>query len=246
MKINNLHFYAISKLKIIASSFIIVVILTALSFIAYSKALSEKGNLSSSISASKQNLDQLNSGVINAENAVKIWNNGLNLKYNQRQGIQIENAKKRLELIKNTFNIMDLKVSLNTPQKVGSISNLKYQDVMYSKLVLDFSSYTDADTIRFLDAVSRQLPGILLIQELKLYAPNNIRTSLNQALSKGSITDLKDTVKVSVTASWFDFIDKVSQPNNEFRSALLDSSDAIRSDQNTTSIKSQDQNKAQQ
>lgn len=218
MKVSNLHIYALNKLKLITTIFAVTSVLVTFALVSYNKAFYEKDSLSSNISESKKNLDKLTSGVINAENAVKIWNNGLNLKYNQRQGIQIENAKKRLELIKSTFNISDLKVSLNTPQKIESISDLKYQDVMYSKLVLDFNAYTDADAIRFIDSVSRQLPGILLIQEFKLYAPSNIRTSINQALSKGSIKDLQDTVKVNVTISWFDFTDKVSLQKNSNRS----------------------------
>ena len=243
MKISNLHVYALTKLKVITTVFVVILILLSSSLVSYNKSFNEKDDLSNEITISKKNLDKLTSGVINAENAVKIWNNGLNLKYNQRQGIQIENAKKRLELIKSTFNITDLKVSLNTPQKVESISSLKYQDVMFSKLTLDFNAYTDADAIKFLDAVSRQLPGILLIQEIKLYAPNNIRTSLNQALSKGSIKDLQDTVKVSVTISWFDFIDKASQQSNSYRSIPGNLTNAMKSVQNVPTMQSQEQNK---
>lgn len=210
MKIENFHAYGIRKLKLITPLFLGAIVLLVISSNSYTKASIEKELLKNDINASKQNLDNLEFGVMNSEEATKIWNDGLNIKYSNRQGIQIENAKRRLDLIKSTFNIIDLKVSLNTPQKVESVTNLVFLDVMYSKIVLDFNAYTDADAIRFLDAVSRQLPGILLTQELKINAPDNIRTSLNQALSKGSLKDLTDTVKVNVTINWFDFIDKSS------------------------------------
>lgn len=210
MKIENFHAYGIRKLKLITPLFVGVIALLVISSNSYNKASIQKELLKNDINASKQKLDNLEFGVMNSEEATKIWNDGLNIKYSNRQGIQIENAKRRLDLIKSTFNIIDLKVSLNTPQKVESVTNLVFLDVMYSKIVLDFNAYTDADAIRFLDAVSRQLPGILLTQELKINAPDNIRTSLNQALSKGSLKDLTDTVKVNVTINWFDFIDKSS------------------------------------
>lgn len=230
MKINNLYFYALNKLKIIGIAFIASTFVAIASVASYQTTFQEKNSLSTTISTSKRSLENLNSGVINAENSAKIWNNGLNLKYNQRQGIQIENAKKRLEIIKGTFNITELKVSLNTPQKVEGISQLKFQDVMYSKLALDFNAYTDADAVKFIDAVTRQLPGILLIQDFKIYAPTNIRSSLNQALSKGSIKDLQDTVKVTITINWFDFIDKFSDQTS--RSVPTDVVNVMKSTQN--------------
>ena len=118
------------------------------------------------------------------------------------------------KIIKSTYNIQDLSITLENPVIFNNISDIKYENLMFSRLTLEYGSYTDIDSIKFMNALAFEIPGMIIYKEIYMDAPKAIIPAINIAFSRSGISEYKNFVKNKVVLLWIDLDDKKKSNSN--------------------------------
>lgn len=204
----NTKWFIIHKLRNRIIILIALIIIASISTMRNISTLQTKVILDSKHLSLANKLTELNKKVSSSEEAVKLWRNGLDVKYITRTGLRVELAKRRIEVIKKVYNIKNMNIILENPVNFSSIKDLEYENIVFSSLKIGFSSFSDIDSIKFLNALANQLPGMVIFKDISMQAPGNVIQNINSALGSGDITKYQNFVKTEVSLLWFDLEDK--------------------------------------
>jgi len=158
-------------------------------------------------------LNALNKKVSDVKEATKLWQR-LNEKNKKREGLKIDSIKKILDDLKKRYKLVqtDADIDLSTPVELADIYKTETTVVVASKVTLKFRTITDEYAFSYVDALMKELPGYVKIQNLLLTRTNTPLTDdLLQRISKGEIPEL---VEGSITFDWRDLKDVSNVKSN--------------------------------
>lgn len=199
--------YIVGKLKGHLAFFVVMLVLLVVSFYLKQSGDAQAIKFKAQADSLKAQLIMLTAKVSKYENDLKYWNSNLSNIYNERTGLKLDFAKKKIDDLKFTYNIRDVNVNLTTPQIRDNFKELEHIDMQYSTVTIAYQTYTDIDAVRFMNALSQQLPGIVRFSSLTMSAISSINEQILDTTDP-----LKPRIKSIVSAKmdlvWHDFADK--------------------------------------
>lgn len=156
----------------------------------------------------QKKVNDLKSYIEKSDSSIKIWNDEIKKRHSERPGLKVEEFKKTLDQLKDTYNIQNLIVNLLTPEQRSDIGALKFITIRSSNLNLSFSAYNDIDVYQFLLALENQVPGYLQVKSISILAIPEVSNDVARSIAA---TGGRDVVTVKVEMVWQDIQD-INQP----------------------------------
>lgn len=179
--------YAFRKLRFHAFIMLSLIVALILSVVVNTHTQDQEIVFSSTFKNISGKMTEVNNQRLRSEDALKLWNGGLSTRYQSRNGLNLDLAKKQIENIKLSNRIMNVTVSLSNPAMRQDIKDLQYTNIDYSNLSIGFSAYTDKDAWKFVYDISEVLPGVVTYVSYSMTAVSEINQDiLNTSNLKGA------------------------------------------------------------
>lgn len=198
--------YAIRKLRFHMTITVLMIALFIGSLILIGQGEIQANLFNSTFRQASSKAGELNRNRIRSEDDMKLWNNGLNVIYQSRSGLNLDLAKKKLENLKLSNRITNLSVGLSNPDLRQDIKDLKYTNIEYSILNVGFASYTDKDALKFIHQIGRELPGVMTYLSYDMEGEMEVNETL---LSTSRLKDaqIKPLIRGKLQLVWQNLVD---------------------------------------
>lgn len=198
--------YAIRKLRFHMAMTALMIILFIGSWVLINQGEVQATLFDSTFKQASSKAGELNRARIRSEDDMKLWNNGLNMIYQSRSGLNLDLAKKKLENLKLSNRITNLSVGLSNPDLRRDIKDLQYTNIEYSILNVGFAAYTDKDALRFVNQLTKELPGVMAYISYDMEGEMEINESL---LSTSRLKDaqIKPIIRGKLQVMWQNLLD---------------------------------------
>jgi hypothetical protein len=130
--------------------------------------------------------------------ATNVWQK-LNEKHKKSDGLKIDSIKGLFDDFKKKYKLSDVDVDLSAPVELADVYKTETTVVVSSKVTVQFKGITDEYVLSFVDAVQKDLPGYVRIENLQFSRIGEISEDVVRRVSKGEFPGL---VGGSITFQW--------------------------------------------
>lgn len=152
-----------------------------------------------SVNSVRASVESLRSELENGNNQLALFNT-YSLHHNSNFTLDREATTKWLVAQRDEFHLASLSISLppfsDVPQEVVTLNS---GHAIKSDVKLSISALTDNDIYAFIAKLQREMPGMVLVQELKITRSQDISAAIITELSKHHITPL---VAAELSFTW--------------------------------------------
>lgn len=156
-----LKFYALQKLSFSVGITMLALLAYGISETLHSRGVSQRELAAYNRDDAKAKSDALSALIVKYKMNADAWNGGIKDLYANRNGLNLDVAKKIIETLRVANNIKSLSINLTDPVARDDIGSLKFTKLIHSRMNISLQAASDKDVIRFLSKLSDDLPGTI-------------------------------------------------------------------------------------
>ncbi len=163
------------KFRILQKLFFHIVV-TILLFIALAISMTlslrtevKKENVEYSLDEAKKESDELGKLIVKYKTNAVDWNKGIKDLYIERNGLNLDLAKKVIEELRVVNNITNISINITKPVSRENIGPLKFTKLIHALMNITLQAPSDKDILKFVTSLSGALPGVLKFINMQMF-----------------------------------------------------------------------------